>query len=166
MEHKFIYQDKVYSVKIEEAGDSKLVRIDDGNEIKVSALNLGPNTLSLEVDGKIFTAYVGYGKGKSYVFVDGASFSFDKPIGKSRSAGESSVKAMGNKVVSLMPGSLVKLLVSVGDKVEMGQTVAIVEAMKMQNELKSPVGGVVKKINFKQGDQVDAFTPIVELEAI
>ena len=63
-----------------------------------------------------------------------------------------------------MPGLLVKLPVAAGDKVEAGTTLAIVEAMKMQNELRAPSDGVVKKVNFKEGDQVDAFVEIVELE--
>jgi biotin carboxyl carrier protein len=54
--------------------------------------------------------------------------------------------------------------VKIGGKIKSGDTVAIVEAMKMQNELRSPVDGIVKKVNFKEGEQVDAFEPIVELE--
>ena len=64
-----------------------------------------------------------------------------------------------------MPGTLVKVPVSIGDEIEIGQTLAIVEAMKMQNELKASIKGKVKKINFKEGEQVDAFKPIVEVEA-
>ncbi|MCK4695088.1 MAG: biotin/lipoyl-binding protein, partial [Candidatus Cloacimonetes bacterium] len=67
-------------------------------------------------------------------------------------------------VFSPMPGLLVEIPVSVGDEVKSGTTLAIVEAMKMQNELPSPRDGIVKKINGKEGEQVDALQVIVELE--
>ena len=57
-----------------------------------------------------------------------------------------------------------KIPVNVGDRVAAGQTLAIVEAMKMQNELSSPRDGVVKKIYYGEGEQVDALQPIVDLE--
>jgi pyruvate carboxylase subunit B len=63
-----------------------------------------------------------------------------------------------------MPGLIVKIPIAVGDSIKSGATLAIVEAMKMQNELRAPRDGIVKKINFKEGDQVDALQPIVELE--
>ena len=68
-----------------------------------------------------------------------------------------------NSVASQMPGLLVNLPVAVGDKVREGETLAIVEAMKMQNELRAPRTGTVAKINFSEGEEVDAFIPIVEI---
>jgi biotin carboxyl carrier protein len=164
MEHKFVFQGKPHSVKIEEAEDSTIVSVDDKEEIKVEQTTPGANTLSLVVDGKVLTAYAAQYKDKHFVFVNGTQFTFEKPADESHKARDTSVKATGNNVISSMPGSLVKLLVSEGDKVQADQTVAIVEAMKMENELKAPIDGKVKKINFKQGDQVDALTPIVKLE--
>jgi biotin carboxyl carrier protein len=63
-----------------------------------------------------------------------------------------------------MPGKVVKIGVKVGDEVRKNQTLVIVEAMKMENEIKSPIPAKVKKINFKEGDLVDTGQPIVELE--
>lgn len=54
--------------------------------------------------------------------------------------------------------------VSVSDQVTAGTILAVVEAMKMQNELESPRDGIVKNINAKEGEQVDALQVIVELE--
>jgi biotin carboxyl carrier protein len=53
--------------------------------------------------------------------------------------------------------------VNAGDKVERGQGLVIVEAMKMENEIKSPVNGIVEKISFAPGDLVDAAQPIIEI---
>ena len=70
----------------------------------------------------------------------------------------------GDSVCSPMPGLLVKVPVTIGDKVKAGATLAIVEAMKMENELRAPREGIVKSINYKEGEQVDALKAIVELE--
>jgi biotin carboxyl carrier protein len=63
-----------------------------------------------------------------------------------------------------MPGLVVKIPVEVGQEVEEGTVLAIVEAMKMENELRAPRNGRVKSIFFSEGQQVDALKPIVELE--
>ncbi|MGB6333508.1 MAG: biotin/lipoyl-containing protein, partial [Candidatus Sulfotelmatobacter sp.] len=60
------------------------------------------------------------------------------------------------KVVAPMPGKVVRLLVSEGDEVESGSGVAVVEAMKMQNEIKSPKRGTVRKILVSEGAAVNA----------
>ena len=63
-----------------------------------------------------------------------------------------------------MPGNIVKLLVAVGDTVEVKQQTVIVEAMKMENPVLARAKGIVKAVNFAEGDQVDTETPIIELE--
>jgi len=60
------------------------------------------------------------------------------------------------EISSQMPGKVVRVLVEVGTKVEKGDGIMIVEAMKMQNEMKSPRSGVVVSINVKPGDTVNA----------
>jgi len=58
----------------------------------------------------------------------------------------------------------VRLLVPVGTAVEAGQSVIVIEAMKMQNELKAPKSGVMKKINVVEGAAVDAGQTLAEVE--
>jgi len=57
-------------------------------------------------------------------------------------------------IVSPMPGQVLKILVSKGDAVEKGQTLCIVEAMKMEHSLKSPFSGQVEDINCSEGQSV------------
>jgi len=61
----------------------------------------------------------------------------------------------GTKVLAPMPGMIIRYLVSVDDKVKAGDTLLILEAMKMQNTISAPVDGVVKAINFGPGDSVN-----------
>lgn len=65
---------------------------------------------------------------------------------------------------SQMPGKVVKVLKQEGDPVEAGQGLVIVEAMKMQNELKSPKSGVVKTCNVSQGQSVEGGAVLFEIE--
>jgi biotin carboxyl carrier protein len=63
--------------------------------------------------------------------------------------------ADGTKVIAPMPGMVIRYLVNLDDKVKAGDKVLILEAMKMQNTIASPVDGVVKAINFKVGASVN-----------
>jgi len=63
--------------------------------------------------------------------------------------------AEGTKVLAPMPGMVIRALVAIGDKVKAGAPLLILEAMKMQNTIVSPVDGVVKALNFKPGDSVN-----------
>lgn len=74
----------------------------------------------------------------------------------SGAAGKTSVSAP-------MPGNVLKINVNVGDKVASGQTVAILEAMKMENEIASPADGVVASINVSQGDSVNTGDILITL---
>jgi biotin carboxyl carrier protein len=55
-----------------------------------------------------------------------------------------------------MPGKVIRLLVSSGDTVETGQGLIVVEAMKMQNEIKSPKSGILERFLTKEGQTVNA----------
>lgn len=67
-------------------------------------------------------------------------------------------------VTTAMPGRVVKVKVSKEDKVRAGDTVLIVEAMKMENEVHTPIDGVVKKIYVKEGDSVNPDETLIEIE--
>lgn len=69
------------------------------------------------------------------------------------------------KISTPMPGKVVRILVAVGDRVEAGKGVVVVEAMKMQNEMQSPIAGVVKAINATEGATVNGNQVLVVIEA-
>lgn len=74
------------------------------------------------------------------------------------------VRDMGRVLVSPMPGALISVAVEVGQEVEEGQEVAVVEAMKMQNLLRAPKKSKVKKVAAKAGDTLQLDQVIVEFE--
>lgn len=71
-----------------------------------------------------------------------------------------------NIIKSPMPGKVVKVLVNEGDKVEAGQTVIILSAMKMESEFKAGKDGIVIEIAVKEGDTVDSNQLLVVIEEL
>jgi len=75
------------------------------------------------------------------------------------------VKDLSNMIVSPMPGLLISVAVADGQTVEMGQEVAVVEAMKMQNVLRAPRAGVINTVKAKPGDSLNVEQVIATMEA-
>lgn len=70
------------------------------------------------------------------------------------------------KLNAPMPGKILKVLVNSGDTVSLGDPVVILEAMKMENELKSPVDGTVTGIHVTEGQSVEKNILLLEIETI
>ena len=73
------------------------------------------------------------------------------------------VSSGANVIKAPIAGKVLKINVSVGDQIKKGQAVAIVEAMKLENEIPSAFDGVVKAVLVKVGDNVDNAQAIIEL---
>lgn len=69
-----------------------------------------------------------------------------------------------SKVISFIPGTIVRILVKAGDILKEGDDLMVLEAMKMKNRLKSPVNGRVKSINTKVGETVPKGALLLEIE--
>jgi biotin carboxyl carrier protein len=67
-------------------------------------------------------------------------------------------------ILAPMPGRIVRVLVAAGDRVTTDQAVVVVEAMKMENELRSPKDGVVREVAIRVGDAVEARAVLVVIE--
>ena len=67
-------------------------------------------------------------------------------------------------IVPQIPGTIVKVLVKEGDKVEEGDLLLVLQAMKMDNKVAAPVHGVVKTVNVKAGDKVAKGQIMIEIE--
>ena len=102
------------------------------------AVKLGPG--SAEVDG---IAYAVEAQG------------LEEPKGARHRAGGHADAAAEGAVTAIMPGLIIKVLKAEGDAVAEGETVLILEAMKMQNEIKARQGGRIAQMKVKQGDNVE-----------
>jgi len=82
-----------------------------------------------------------------------------------RGAGGAATQAdKAARIVAPMPGKVVRVLVEVGDQVEAGAGIVVVEAMKMQNEMKSPMAGTVVTLNVSAGITVNAGDVLAVIE--
>ena len=82
-----------------------------------------------------------------------------------RSAQSSGAHHHGSaEIIASMPGKVVRVLVEVGAQVEAGAGIVVVEAMKMQNEMKAPKAGVVVSINTEEGATVNAGDVLAVIE--
>lgn len=73
-------------------------------------------------------------------------------------------KGGAGALITQMPGKVVKIFKKEGDTVTKGETVLILEAMKMENEIKSGADGIIKSINIKEGQALEAGFLMVEIE--
>ena len=115
--------------------------------------------------GKCYSVRLLGGPGRYEATIDGHTISVElqdpRDTVTSRQAGEQSGRI---EVKSAMPGKVVRLLVAVGDSVEQSQSLIVVEAMKMQNELKASKSGRVLKVNAVEGATVQAGQVLIVLE--
>ncbi len=165
MELEFRIEEKVHKLHLEFKDGQYRVNLGE-EEYAVDSSLISENCLSLLVNGKAFTVYFAEADGKKYFSIGGEQFCIEETQSEVSMASGGDATAVDEAPVaaSPMPGKVVKILVREGDGVEQGQGLVIVEAMKMENEIKSPVKGKVEKVNFKPGDLVDAAQPIVEIK--
>ena len=130
----------------------------DGREISMQAVSVSPDTLSVFRDGKSFEVKREPTGGGQSVFVRGTRYevSIQDPRswrGRKRASPDD---AGPQRLTAAMPGKVVRVLAHEGDMIHLGQGIAVVEAMKMQNELRSPREGVLKKLLAREGMNVTA----------
>ncbi|MBR79394.1 MAG: acetyl-CoA carboxylase biotin carboxyl carrier protein subunit [Euryarchaeota archaeon] len=121
------------------------------------------------VDGEEFEVQMEFKDGKWEVLVGGKTYSIEsdsprRPSNRVRKSASGRSSGGSGVVSSAIPGKVVSILVSEGDNVEPGDVVVVLEAMKMQNEIKAAVGGKVKKVRCKAGERVEANVPLLEIE--
>jgi pyruvate carboxylase subunit B len=74
------------------------------------------------------------------------------------------VQASEGAVTAIMPGKIIRIFVAEGDEVAEGDVVCLLEAMKMENELKAPRAGMVKKLYVQPGQDVETGAVLAEIE--
>jgi biotin carboxyl carrier protein len=159
--------DQSYTVEIEETGKSVYRVSVDGNEFIVDGKKTGRTNYSLIVDNRSFEIEVDNTDDIYRVLVDGRTYHINLVDERRTRVGgtQSALQLQGRQRVSVpMPGKVIAVLVAEGDSVEKGQGLAIVEAMKMENEVHSPIAGVVKEIRVKPGDTVEGGAVLVIVE--
>jgi biotin carboxyl carrier protein len=130
----------------------------DGREFVADAVMVRPDVLSLLIDGRAYEIKREQTSTDLHLWVGSTRFEVEVCDPRSlRSRRDGAGDASGPKrLVCPMPGKIVRVLVTEKSEVEAGQGIVVVEAMKMQNEIKSPKKGVVQKILAMRGASVNA----------
>jgi len=169
MEQEYTYHGEKYSVAINPNGqaasnEGMFIAGVGEQKLNFSLCRVSENCFSLIIDGKSRTVYAAENEDNIYVHIHGRVFRFEKIRQDSNKlAGGDFAFGSKDEVATPMPGKVVKLLVSEGDSIELGQPLVIVESMKMENEIKSPTKGTVKSVHFRAGDLVKPDQPIIRL---
>ncbi len=145
-------------VQLERAADRWKILL-DGQPVNADAVEIAPNTLSLLLEGQSHEVHIVESPGGLLRLQTGLQeFTAEVTDPRSwRGRRHGALEAEGRQqVVAPMPGKVVRVLVEAGDKVEAGQGLLVVEAMKMQNEIRSPKSGTVERILAKEGQPVTA----------
>ena len=117
------------------------------------------------VDGETFEVELEKDEDVWKVSIDDSEFMIqvehDRVLATKRESRSRSSPARSGTISSPIPGKVVSMHISVGDRVEEGSVLMILEAMKMQNEVQAPISGTVAELNCETGDSIEANSPLV-----
>ncbi len=166
MEYEYIIEGARRAFQCE-IGKGTLSADIEGESLEYLYRLIGSNCLSLQGPNGNRTVYFARDKSTVHVFIEGDKFILKIPDESQFFEGGGAGLGGGVGIVETpMPGTIIKFLVEEGEIVEEGQGLVIVEAMKMENEIRAPINAKVKKLNFQSGDAVDVGQPIIDLEAL
>jgi biotin carboxyl carrier protein len=144
---------------LEAAGEA--ATLDAANATPVRTLRIGDRVVRVVVHAR-------EGKGRYVLDIDGHRYHVEALGERARAiqelAARSAPPAGPAPVIAPMPGLVVRVNVAVGDAVTAGQGVLVMEAMKMENELRASSAATVKSVRVAQGTAVEKGTVLIELE--
>lgn len=164
---KFVAEVRDQKIRFElAAGNGHLQAIHDASGMPLDLKLLYPGVYSLILNHRSHLIAVRL-NGELLVQVDGFSVPVilkDEIVLQLEAMGwESALDKRLGQVVAPIPGLVTQVLKSVGDEVAEGDALLIMEAMKMENELKAPVSGMVQSIHVQSGQSVEKGTLILEI---
>lgn len=155
------------TVALRESGEGVYEITIDGKTVHVDAVKSGPTVYSMIEDGKQFEAMVDEKGAHGFdVLLGGRIFHLEAIDERTQLlAGSAHAVASGPQSIEAeMPGKVALITAAVGDTVGEGQGVLVIEAMKMENEIPSPIDGVIREISVSVGDTVEAGTALFTVD--
>lgn len=156
MHYDVTIDDKIYRLDLNRVEERWTCRL-DGREVDVDAILVRPDVLSIRVGNSAYETKLERVANELHVWVGNSRFAVEVRDPRSLRGRVRAGDDHGpRKIAAPMPGKVVRILVSPGEEVAAGAGIAVVEAMKMQNEIKSPKKGVVQKVLVGEGAAVNA----------
>ncbi len=163
MTYEVTLGDKTFAIEVQRKDEDWVVRVDGGSPIVVDVTRPNAQLMSLILAGRSYSAGLAVrddGWDVDLLGTHHACQVVDPRRKALRLSGGTDQGTLGTS----MPGKVVRLLVEPGAEVTKGQPVAVVEAMKMENELKAPMDGLVAEILVVAGQAVDAGAVLMRIE--
>ena len=147
------------AVEINQDGDTLQARIGDA-VYDVAWQERDGGALLLRIDGRPHMAVTAERDGVFYVWLDGRTFTLrrEEPRARRRAA----ERAAGS-LAATMPGQVIAVAVTPGQQVQRGQTLMVLEAMKMEQRITAPEAGVVAAVHCRVGDVVERGQVLMEI---
>lgn len=162
MKFSFDYNSETIPVDLTLTGKSYRATIGE-KTVEVEIIHSMEGKLDLRIDGKRVTAYVSAENAKRWVTVNGQTFVLTKSSG-TRKGAHGGHHASG-ELTAPMPGQVRAVNVSEGDAVTKGQTLLVLEAMKMEIRIHALQNGIVKKLFVKQGQTVEREQILIDMDS-
>lgn len=160
--------DEKYEIDFKRTGENVSAEI-DGRIYELEAHLVEPNVYLFKHENRIYQIFVAPNEKKSEPFVvnvgnNDFEISLIDPKRMRSAAGADENAGGAAEIKTAMPGKVVRVLVEAGAEIQKGDGVLIVEAMKMQNEMKAPKDGIVKEIRVSEGTTVNAGDVLAVIE--
>lgn len=164
MKLEILIDGRARTLELPEAGAAGVFRL-DGQPLAADAREVEPGVYSILIGGRSYEVKIEAGAEGLYAGVNGRRYAIEVRDPRRLSRRRDAPGAIGRqRVTSPMPGKVVRLLVEPGAAVEAGQGLLVVEAMKMQNEIRSPKAGRVTAVLAVEGQTVAGGQPLAEVE--
>ena len=145
------HKNHVYGVTVERRKNNYFITYDNA-EYTVEAAEIKPGHLKIKLGDRVIKSIITEGDKEKFVFVDGDVFKV-KPV--ELSAARKTKKKEEGDLSSPISGKVVSVKVKEGISVKKGDVIMVIEAMKMEYLIRAPHNGKVKKVNFKEKDQIE-----------
>lgn len=162
MRYRYTYRDQSFEISLEreETGYRALI---DGRPFTLEVLDEQPGQISLMFAGRPVILYWAADGNSKWVSLEGCTYQIEKPAPRGARGDRAGGGQSGDAVRAPMPAQVRAVLVSEGQEVKKGQTLALLEAMKMEIRLKAPRDGRVAQLAVQEGDSVDRDQIVVKL---
>ena len=120
----------------------------------------------VRVDGRQFPYAVTSTSEEMQIWWKGQVYTIGLPSHSRRKSRGTSVGEEGRNLLAQMPGTILKILTAVGDKVTKRQPLVLMESMKMEMTLESPADGTVSKLYYQSGDRVDRGALLLQIDSL
>jgi biotin carboxyl carrier protein len=139
------------------------VEVEVGGRTRVVDVVPVPSGWSVILDGRSYEVALDGHQGQTMLYVNGQSTPITLPGARrfGRGRGGDAGTTGPQRIVAPMPGRIVKVLVKPGDAVVARQGLIVVEAMKMENELRAPGAGIVSEVRAAEGASVEANSVLI-----